>query len=63
MFKHVSTTLLKFSNPDFLSFLGFVSKINFLVIKITNFTHKSGYLCKVGALGSKMNTPKAYNAS
>jgi hypothetical protein len=61
------TTLLKFSNPDFslffMSFLGFVSKIDFLVIKITNFTHKSGYLGKVGALGSKMSTPKAYEAS
>jgi hypothetical protein len=46
-----------------MSFLAFVSKINFLVIKITNFTHKSGYLGKVGALGPKISTPKAYNAS
>jgi hypothetical protein len=53
-----STTLLNFSNSDFLSFFAFESKIDFLVIKITNFTHKSGYLGKVGALGSKLNTPK-----
>jgi hypothetical protein len=46
-----------------MSFLAFESKIDFLVIKITNFTHKSGYLGKVGALGSKMSTPKAYDAS
>jgi hypothetical protein len=46
-----------------MSFFTFVSKIEFLVIKITNFTHKSGYLGKVDALSPKMNTPKEYNAS
>ena len=44
----------------FMSFLGFLKKIDFLVIKITNFTHQSGYLGKVVALGQKMSTPKAY---
>jgi hypothetical protein len=65
MFKHVSDTFLKFSNPYFIFmyFWGFVSKIDFLVIKITNFTHKSGYLGKVGSLGSKLSTTKAYEAS
>jgi hypothetical protein len=43
----------------YLSFLGFLSKIDFLVIKITNCTHQSGYLGNVGALGPKMSTPKA----
>jgi len=43
-----------------MSFSIFVSKINFLVIKITNFIHQSGYLGRVGALGPKMSTPKAY---
>jgi hypothetical protein len=43
-----------------MSFLGFVSKIDFLVTKITNFTHKSGYLGKMGSLGPKMSTPEAY---
>jgi hypothetical protein len=57
------TTLLNFSISDFLSFLAFESEITFIVIKITNFTHKSGYLGKVGVLGSKMSTPKAYDAS
>jgi hypothetical protein len=46
-----------------MSFLDFVSKINFLVIKITNFTHQGEYLGKMGALDSKMSTRKAYNAS
>jgi len=46
-----------------MSFLAFEIEITFLVIKITNFTHKGGYIGKVAALGSKMNTLKAYNAS
>ena len=45
-----------------MSFLAFESKIDFLVIKIINFTHKSGYLGKMGALGKKLSTPKAYEA-
>jgi hypothetical protein len=47
-----TTTLLKFNNLEFfMPFLGFESKKTFLVIKITDFTHKSGYLGKVDALG------------
>jgi len=42
--------------------LGFVSKIDFLVIKITNFIQTSGYIDKLGALGSEISTPKAYEA-
>jgi hypothetical protein len=60
MSPHVSN---KIAFADFswfyLSFLGFLSKINFLVIKITNITHQSGYLGNVCALGPKMSTPKA----